>query len=163
LKAFYRPEERPRHRGAFSHLLDNYKPWMLTFMIRLTELKLPLSALPVNERRATDAPAETEADRAPAPHPVEALTRLCAQVLGIDPIAIASLHVFKRSFDARKAELLAVFIVDLTLVDPSQEPALLAKCQGQPHVSPTPDMAYHQVGVAPSDLQVRPVVVGFGP
>jgi len=132
-------------------------------MIRLTELKLPLSALPVNERRATDAPAETEADRAPAPHPVDALTRLCAQALGIDPSAIASLHVFKRSFDARKAELLAVFIVDLTLVDPSQEPVLLAKCQGQPHIGPTPDMGYYPVGVAPSDLEVRPVVVGFGP
>ena len=132
-------------------------------MIRLTELKLPLSALPVNERRATDAPAETEADRAPAPHPVEALTRLCSQALGIDPSAIASLHVFKRSFDARKAELLAVFIVDLTLVDPSQEPAILAKCQGQPHISATPDMGYYPVGVAPRDLEVRPVVVGFGP
>jgi len=132
-------------------------------MIRLTELKLPLSALPVNERRATDAPAETEADRAPAPHPVEALTRLCSQALGIDPSAIASLHVFKRSFDARKAELLAVFIVDLSLVDPSQEPALLTKCQGQPHISSTPDMGYYPVGVAPLDLEVRPVVVGFGP
>jgi uncharacterized FAD-dependent dehydrogenase len=132
-------------------------------MIRLTELKLPLSALPVNQRRATDAPAETEADRAPAPHPIDALKRLCAQALGIDASAIAHLHVFKRSFDARKAELLAVFIVDLTLVDPSQEPAILAKCQGQPHVGPTPDMAYHLVGVAPSDLPVRPVVVGFGP
>jgi uncharacterized FAD-dependent dehydrogenase len=155
LKAFYPSEHLI--------LLDNYKPWTPTLMIRLTELKLPLSALPVNERRATDAPAETEADRAPAPHPVDALKRLCAQALGIDPNAIASLHVFKRSFDARKAELLAVFIVDLTLVDPFQEPALLAKCQGQPHVGPTPDMAYHLVGVAPSDLPVRPVVVGFGP
>ena len=132
-------------------------------MIRLTELKLPLSALPVNAPRATDAPTETEADRAPAPHPVEALTRLCSQALGIDPSAIAGLHVFKRSFDARKAELLAVFIVDLTLVDPSQEPALLAKCQGQPHIGPTPDMDYHPVGVAPRNLEVRPVVVGFGP
>ncbi len=132
-------------------------------MIRLTELKLPLSALPVYEPRATDAPAETEADRAPAPHPVEALMHLCSQALGIDPSAIASLHVFKRSFDARKAELLAVFIVDLTLVDPSHEPALLAKCQGQHHIGPTPEMAYHLVSTAPNDLPVRPVVVGFGP
>jgi hypothetical protein len=30
-------------------------------MIRLTELKLPLSALPVVQRRAADAPAETDA------------------------------------------------------------------------------------------------------
>ena len=132
-------------------------------MIRLTELKLPLSALPVNERRATDAPTETEADRAPAPHPVEALTRLCSQALGIAPCAIANLRVFKRSFDARKAELLAVFIVDLTLVDPFQESTLLASLKGQPHIGPTPDMAYHLVGHAPADLVLRPVVVGFGP
>ena len=37
-------------------------------MIRLTELKLPLSALPVEARRAADAPTETEADRAPVAH-----------------------------------------------------------------------------------------------
>jgi uncharacterized FAD-dependent dehydrogenase len=132
-------------------------------MIRLTELKLPLSALPVHERRATDAPAETEADRAPAPHPIAALTQLSAQALGIDPSAIDSLHVFKRSFDARKAELLAVFIVDLTLLDPTQAPALLASLQGQPHIGPTPDMGYRPVGVAPKQQEVRPVVVGFGP
>ena len=80
-------------------------------MIRLTELKLPLSALPVVARRAADAPSETDADRAPLAHPVDALRKLCASALCIDPDAISSLHVFKRSFDARKAELLAVFIV----------------------------------------------------
>ena len=52
-------------------------------MIRITELKLPLSALPVEARRAADAPAETEADRAPVAHPVEALQALAAQALGI--------------------------------------------------------------------------------
>jgi uncharacterized FAD-dependent dehydrogenase len=132
-------------------------------MIRLTELKLPLSALPVDTLRATDAPAETEADRAPAPHPIEALRRLSAQTLGINPTAIADLQVFKRSFDARKAELLAVFIVDLTLIDPSQEAALLSQLKDLPHVSLTPDMSYQPVGQAPANLALRPVVVGFGP
>ena len=32
-------------------------------MIRITELKLPLSAVPVETRRAADAPTETDADR----------------------------------------------------------------------------------------------------
>ena len=94
-------------------------------MIRLTELKLPLSALPVEARRAADAPTETEADRAPVAHPMDALKRLCAQALGIDGAAIADLHVFKRSFDARKADLLAVYIVDLSLADAS----LVALCE----------------------------------
>ena len=42
-------------------------------MIRVSELKLPLSALPVEERRAVDAPAETDEDRLPPPHPEAAL------------------------------------------------------------------------------------------
>ena len=38
-------------------------------MIRLTELKVSLADVPVEHRRAADAPAETEADRGPPPHP----------------------------------------------------------------------------------------------
>jgi uncharacterized FAD-dependent dehydrogenase len=132
-------------------------------MIRLTELKLPLSALPVVTRRAADAPAETDDDRAPIAHPVDALTDLAGQALGIDRAAIAALHVFKRSFDARKAELLAVFIVDVTLVDPAQEATLLVQFKDNPHIQPTPDMAYYPVAQAPTDVPLRPVVVGFGP
>jgi uncharacterized FAD-dependent dehydrogenase len=136
-------------------------------MIRIAELKLPLAEVPFEERRAADAPSETEADRAPAPHPVDALTRLAAQVLGIAPAAIARLQVFKRSFDARKADLLAVYIVDLQLADPAQEAALLAQHAKHPHVRATPDMAWHPPGHAGSGFGAaegeRPVVVGLGP
>ncbi|MSQ76688.1 MAG: FAD-dependent oxidoreductase, partial [Rhodoferax sp.] len=132
-------------------------------MIRLTELKLPLSAMPAQALRAADAPSETEADRAPAAHPLAALKALCAQVLGLELAAIAQLQVFKRSFDARKADLLAVFIVDVTLHDPGQEAGLLAQLQQHPHISATPDMAYLLPGQARAVLPARPVVVGFGP
>ncbi|MFZ3221297.1 MAG: FAD-dependent oxidoreductase, partial [Rhodoferax sp.] len=132
-------------------------------MIRITELKLPLSAVPVEARRAADAPTETDQDRAPAPHPIAALTSLAAQALQIPASEIAALHVFKRSFDARKAELLVVYIVDLALTRPEQEAALLARFPNHPHIGPTPDMVYHPVGHAPADLPRRPVVVGFGP
>ena len=68
-------------------------------------------------RRAADAPSETDEDRLPTPHPEAALRHLAAQALGISVAAdIATLHVFKRSFDARKADLLAVYIVDLSLL-----------------------------------------------
>jgi len=93
-------------------------------MIRISELKLPLSALPVELRRAADAPSETDEDRLPTPHPEHALRQLAAQALGIDAAGIATLNVFKRSFDARKADLLAVYIVDLTLADAATESAL---------------------------------------
>jgi uncharacterized FAD-dependent dehydrogenase len=132
-------------------------------MIRITELKLPLSAVPVEARRAADAPTETDADRAPVPHPIDALKSLAAQALGITAADIAALQVFKRSFDARKAELLVVYIVDLTLANPDQEAAVLQRLVTHPHIGPTPDMAYHPVGHAHDDLPLRPVVVGFGP
>ena len=132
-------------------------------MIRLTELKLPLSALPVESRRAADAPSETEADRGPIAHPVQALQQLCAQALGIAAESIVSLQVFKRSFDARKADLLAVYIVDITLADTALDTRLLAQFEKHPHIGPTPDMAYRPVAQAPADWTERPVVVGFGP
>ena len=117
-------------------------------MIRLSELRLPLSALP------TDPDLQPEA----------ALRAQAAHALGLpDAAGIATLQVFKRSFDARKAELLAVYIVDIALADPSQEAALLARHQAHPHIQPTPDMAWKPVGQAPADLPLRPVVVGFGP
>ena len=87
-------------------------------VIRLSELKLPLSDLPLPQLRAADAPAETEADRHAVPHPIETLRQMAAQALGLAPSAIATLDVFKRSFDARK-KLLVVYIVDVTLADPT--------------------------------------------
>ena len=136
-------------------------------MIRIAELKLPLEALPVEVRRAADAPAETDADRAPPPHPLDALRALAAQTLGIAPGAIAALQVHKRSFDARGAALRAVYIVDVALADPAQEAALLARLARHAHVQPTPDMAWHPPARAAQDwvpsAGERPVVVGFGP
>jgi len=136
-------------------------------MIRISELKLPLSALPVEVRRAADAPSETDEDRIPPPHPEAALRQLAAKALGIDETNIATLHVFKRSFDARKAELLAVFIVDVTLNDAAAETTLLHQFEKNPHIQPTPDMTRHPPCHAPEGFGTkegeRPVVVGFGP
>ena len=136
-------------------------------MIRVSELKLPLSALPVEERRAVDAPAETDEDRLPPPHPEAALKKLAAQALGIAAADIATLLVFKRSFDARKADLLAVFIVDLTLTQPEREATLLKKLENNPHIQSTPDMVWRAPVQAPAGFGQRqgerPVVVGFGP
>ena len=111
-------------------------------MIRLSEIRLPFTV--------------AEAPEAP-------LRAAATQILGLADTDIAHLHVFKRSFDARKADLLAVYIVDITLTQPEREAALLTKFAGNPHIQPTPDMAWHPVGQAPADLPLRPVVVGFGP
>jgi uncharacterized protein len=108
-------------------------------MIRLTELKLPLD------------------------HAEDALPALVAKTLGVGAAALQNIHIHKRSFDARKADLLKVYIVDVTLADAAQESALLAKFSGNPNILPTPDMSYRLMGQAPAGLPLRPVVVGFGP
>ncbi len=136
-------------------------------MIRISELKLPLNALPVEVRRAADAPSETDEDRIPAPHPEAALRKLAAHALGIDSEDIDQLHVFKRSFDARKVDLLAVFIVDLTLKNAQAEAPLLAQFPKHPHIQATPNMTWQAPCHAPANFGLqegeRPVVVGFGP
>ncbi len=131
-------------------------------MIRITEIKLPLTALPVSARRAADAPSETDGDRLPPAHPLDALRSAAAGILGVTVQDIAQLQVFKRSFDARKADVMAVYIVDVQLTGNAQD-AVLARHATHPHVSATPDMAYRPVAQAPANLTLRPVVVGFGP
>jgi uncharacterized protein len=120
-------------------LLDNYKP---IAMIRISEIKLPLS-------------------EAESPEP--ALRAAASRLLGLPAMAIAKLDVFKRSFDARKAELMAVYIVDLTLADVADEPFVLARFANHAHIGPTPDMIWRAAVTAKPGETVRPVVVGFGP
>ncbi|MEP6792573.1 MAG: FAD-dependent oxidoreductase, partial [Ramlibacter sp.] len=63
-------------------------------MIRLSEIKLTL---------------------AQAEQPAASLLAAATRILGVPAAAVAQVEVFKRSFDARKAELAAVYIVDVTL------------------------------------------------
>ncbi|MEI6734958.1 MAG: NAD(P)/FAD-dependent oxidoreductase [Comamonadaceae bacterium] len=107
-------------------------------MIRLTELKLPLE------------------------HAADALPALIAHTLGIDGTNLGPFTIFKRSIDARKADLVQVYIVDLELAAPL-EAALLTKFAGNPHIFAAPDLVYQPVAQAPTDFGPRPVVVGFGP
>ncbi|MDH4376381.1 MAG: FAD-dependent oxidoreductase [Ramlibacter sp.] len=122
-------------------------------MIRIAEIKLTLAQ--------AESPESTEV----------ALRAAACGILGLPPEALGDIHVFKRSFDARKAELMAVFIVDITLADPSQEAAVLQQLAGRPNVGMTPDMEW-RAPLTPEAAAAwaldhpqapRPVVVGFGP
>ncbi len=150
--------------NAFLRLPDNHGP---CHMIRLSELKLPLSALPQMAPRAADAPAETHADRQFPPHPLAALQALAADTLQMDATDIASLSVFKRSFDARKQQLWVVYIVDISLHSAAQATQLLQQHAQHPHIQATPDMHWRAPVQASADHNpsdgMRPVVVGFGP
>jgi len=125
-------------------------------MLRLSELKLDLSTLPV--------PVEGDPDSV---HPMSALRTLAAQTLGVPEQQIASLQVHKRSFDARSAQLRVVYVLDLELTDPAQEAALLQRHAGRSHIQPSPDMRWQAPASAPpawpAAPEQRPVVVGFGP
>lgn len=110
-------------------------------MLRLTELRLPLD------------------------HAEDALRPAIVQRLGVPDADLRSFTVFRRAYDARrKSAIVLIYTIDCELRD---EAAVLAAHAGDPHLKPTPDMAYRFVGHAPADFQTsgrpRPVVVGFGP
>ncbi|MEO6407134.1 MAG: NAD(P)/FAD-dependent oxidoreductase [Burkholderiaceae bacterium] len=112
-------------------------------MLRITELRLPLE------------------------HAGGALRAAVLDRLGIADDALRTLHVFKRSFDARrKSAVLLIYTVDCE-IEGESEPALLARHGGDRHIGPAPDTTYRFVAHAPADHRVddnpRPVVVGFGP
>ncbi len=123
-------------RSFKRHLPDRHGP---EAMIRVSEIKLPLD------------------------HDDAALPTAVADALGAPTAAITGLTVFKRSFDARKPQLLRVYIVDVTLADAALEATLLARFAGHPHIGPSPDMLWRAPVRAPEALPLRPVVVGFGP
>jgi uncharacterized FAD-dependent dehydrogenase len=106
-------------------------------MIRLTEVKLPLTHDPGEIRSAI-------------------LKRL-----GIIDNDLDNYVVFRRGMDARKPNaILFTYTLDVTVRD---EAEILAHFENDPLVRITPDTSYHPVCHAPKNLSSRPVVVGFGP
>jgi len=107
-------------------------------MIRITELSLPLD------------------------HSPQALRQAIVSRLGIADEDLLNFTVFKRSYDARKknTEITFIYIIDL---EARNEAAILQRLSADTHIRPAPDTAYYPVATAPSDMQERPVVIGFGP
>jgi uncharacterized FAD-dependent dehydrogenase len=106
-------------------------------MLRLTDLKLPLD--------------HADADIAAA---VLERLRIAAQDL-------RGYSVFRRAVDARKRSAIAlIYALD---IDVRNEAAVLARCKGDPHLTPAPDLSYRFVAQAPAAQVLRPVVIGTGP
>jgi uncharacterized protein len=107
-------------------------------MLRITELKLPLD------------------------HSDDELRAAIVQRLGISDEQLLGFTLFKRSYDARKknSEMLFIYTIDL---ETSNEAELLRRFEDDSKVGVAPDVSYKFVGQAPSELQERPIVVGFGP
>ena len=109
-------------------------------MIRITELRLPIS------------------------HAPEALEEAILKRLNIQAQDLIRVDVFKRSYDARKNVALAfIYTVDLSV---KNEEKLLKQFANDIHVRPSPDTSYHFVANASQVKSAsfeRPVVIGFGP
>lgn len=106
-------------------------------MLRLNEIKLPLD------------------------HSESALQQAILKKLSLSEADLSRYTIFKRSYDARKKHnILLVYIVD---VETPKEKALLKQLKNDPHVAPTPDMAYRMVATAPANQTLRPIVIGTGP
>ena len=107
-------------------------------MIRLSDLALPLDHTPDAVEPA-----------------------ICAR-LGIAPAELRRVQLARRGNDARKKT--AIRLVYSFDVEVDDEAAVLARHAGDPHVRPTPDMAYRFPVIAPEGWAgERPVVIGAGP
>ncbi|WP_373091511.1 NAD(P)/FAD-dependent oxidoreductase [Zhongshania sp.] len=112
-------------------------------MLRLTDIKLPLQ------------------------HNDTELRSAVLNKLAVAEHELLSLHIFKRSYDARKKHsILLIYLLDIEL-SPAAEQRVLTQFSGKSFIGPSPDTQYHFVGHAPSNFpspeQQRPIVVGFGP
>jgi uncharacterized FAD-dependent dehydrogenase len=106
-------------------------------MLRLTEIKLPLD------------------------HQPDEIAAAILKKLQIPAAELLGYSIYKRSYDARKkSHIILVYILD---VEVAQEERLLHRLKKDSHISVTPDMSYRQVARAPSNLELRPIVIGTGP
>ncbi len=107
-------------------------------VIRITELALPLD------------------------YSFETLRQAILNRLALPADSLVDFALFKRSYDARRKNSAISFIciVDVTVRD---EPAILQRLASDRHVGVAPDMSYHPVAQASSQLNERPLIVGFGP
>jgi uncharacterized FAD-dependent dehydrogenase len=106
-------------------------------MLRLTEIKLPLS------------------------HSEDELKAAIIKRLNIAEDNFISHVVFKRGVDARKKNsILYTYTLDVTVRD---ETTVLARFTNDPHIKIAPDTTYHFVTHASQDIASRPVVIGMGP
>jgi len=114
-----------------------YARYRIIYMLRITELRLPLNH--------TDAELKSAI-----------LTKL-----NITTDNLVSYSVFRRAFDARKKhDIKLIYTIDL-LTD--NEDDILKNLETDPQVSLTPNTSYHEVGRAPANLKTRPIVIGTGP
>jgi uncharacterized FAD-dependent dehydrogenase len=106
-------------------------------VLRLTEFKLPLD------------------------HTEEEFKAELLKRLKIPASELISVKVFRRGYDARKTDRIAlIYTLDIEL---KNQAAVIKRFQRDKNIGPTPDTTYKMVTTAPATLKQRPIVIGFGP
>ncbi len=96
-------------------------------------------------------------------HTDDAIEQFVVDKLSILPINIVDIHIFKRSYDARKSNVITlIYTLDITLQAINEDNILLHFEKDQ-NVRPSPDTTYQYVARAPENLSERPIVIGMGP
>ncbi len=109
----------------------------IRFMLRLTEIKLPLN------------------------HSENELFTAIQKKLKIKEGGLIRYDIGRRSVDARKRGAISlIYTLDVEL---SSENEIFYRFKEDSQVSKTPDSAYHFVAKAPHNLTCRPIVIGTGP
>tara|TARA_R110000772_G_scaffold119594_2_gene225580 strand:+ start:729 stop:2420 length:1692 start_codon:yes stop_codon:yes gene_type:complete len=107
------------------------------YMLRLTNVKLPLN------------------------HQPEELEQAILATLNITAEQLTSFSMFKRGYDARKKNnIILIYTLD---VDTTKNAELIAEHAKNQNIKASPDTSYKFVGQAPENLTERPVVIGMGP
>jgi len=97
----------------------------------------------------------------PLDHCADDMQAAVLRKLGIAASALRAVKVFKRSHDARRrGAIVLIYALDVEVAD---EAAVLQSHRDDVDVAVTPDTEYRFVAKAPSELPLRPVVVGSGP
>ncbi len=108
-------------------------------MIRLSNIKLPLD------------------------HDDQALAQTILTTLDITADQLISFNMFRRGYDARKkSNIFLIYTLDVEVTS-ELESVLLLKFSDDQLIKATPDLDYHYVAQAPTELTERPIIVGFGP
>lgn len=97
----------------------------------------------------------------PLDHSDDQLQDAVLDLLQISVEQLLSMTIFKRGYDARKREnIKLIYTLD---VDTLANAELLERFSANHQVTHTPDMNYNYVAQAPSVMNERPIVIGFGP
>lgn len=94
-------------------------------------------------------------------HRPEDLRKAILKRLGIEENDLRDVHIVRRGYDARKRD--TIYFVYSVNVEVEDQEGILDRFADDPKIQHAPDTSYRFVTQCQSELQTRPIVIGFGP